>query len=283
MSRPIWKGTISFGLVNIPVTLFSAERRATVNFKMIDSRNSARVRYERVNEETGEEVPWNSIVKGYEHDKGHYVLLSDEELENASVELTRIIEIEQFVDLTEIDPNYYDRPYYLVPGKSGHKGYVILREAMNVSGMVGISQVVIRSRQYLAAIRPVGEAIMLNLLRFEQELRDVDEHELPPTDLRKLKVTSKEVELASQLIEGMSAQWDPGQYHDDFHDAVMKLIQDKIDAGEFEARDVEAIEEEESEPVSVNMMEALKKSIESTKPKKKKKSKSTKSRGKKAG
>src|SRR5687768_13654643 len=165
MSRPIWKGHISFGLVNVPVVLNAAERRrADLSFRMIDSRNAARVRYERVNEETGEEVPWDKIVKGYEYEEGNYVLLSEEELENASAEMTRTIEIEEFVDLSEIDVRFFDRPYILAPGNKGDKGYVLLREAIQGAGKAGIAKVVIRARQYLAALIAQDDALVLELL-----------------------------------------------------------------------------------------------------------------------
>src|SRR5688572_16743355 len=169
MARPVWKGHISFGLVNVPIVLYSAERRADLSFQLIDSKNAARIRYERVNEETGEEVPWDKIVKGFEYEQGSYVLLSDEEIETASVEMTRTIEIEQFVDLEQIDVRYFDRPYVLVPDKNGQKGYVLLREAIAESGRAGIATVVIRSRQYLAALLASGDALLLELLRFAQE------------------------------------------------------------------------------------------------------------------
>src|SRR3954464_12009464 len=204
MSRPIWKGHISFGLVNVPVVLHAAERRAgDLSFRMIDSRNSARVRYERVNEETGEEVPWDKIVKGYEYDDGNYVLLSEEELQNASPELTKTIEIEQFVDLKAIDIRYFERPYMLVPDKKGEKGYVLLREAIAASGKAGISKVVIRGRQHLSALISQGNALVLELLRFHQELIDLGEFDLPSADLRQYAVAKKEIDLATQLIKGM--------------------------------------------------------------------------------
>ncbi len=275
MSRPIWKGHVSFGLVNVPVVLFSAERRASISFKLIDSRNSARVRYERVNEATGEEVPWDMIVKGYEYDDNNFVLLSDDELEKASVEMTRTIEIEQFVDLQQIDPIYFDRPYYLIPGKGGEKGYVLLREAMTKAGKVGISQVVIRTRQYLAAMMAAGDALILSLLRFQQEIRNLDEHEIPGQDLRKYKVTKKEVDLAGQLIDGMTSEWEPGNFHDEYHDAVMEMIEQKIEAGEFEPLEVEEDAPDEEEPQTINMMEVLKASVEQRSRKKPPKKKSS--------
>jgi DNA end-binding protein Ku len=192
MSRPIWKGHILFGLVNVPVVLNAAERRAgDLSFRMIDSRNSARVRYERVNEETGEEVPWDKIVKGYEYEDGNYVLMTEEELEHASPEMTRTIEIEQFIDLDDIDIRYFDRPYVLMPDKRGEKGYVLLREAIKDASKAGIAKVVIRARQYLAALIAQGDALLLELLRFDQELVNISEFDLPSSDLRKHGVTKK--------------------------------------------------------------------------------------------
>jgi DNA end-binding protein Ku len=261
MARPIWKGHISFGLVNVPVVLFSAEQRADISFRLIDSRNTARIRYERVNEETGEEVPWDNIVKGFEYESGNYVLLSDEELETASVEMTRTIEIEQFVDLSEIDIRFFDRPYVLVPDKKGDKGYVLLREAIAESGKAGIATVVIRSRQYLAALMATGDALLLELLRFNQELRDLSDFDLPGHDLRELKISKKEIELASQLIDGMTMEWDASKHHDEYREVLMKLIEKKIKSGKTEAIEVEEAEEDEEEPQTINFMDVLKQSV----------------------
>jgi DNA end-binding protein Ku len=279
MARPIWKGHISFGLVNVPVVLHSVERRADLSFRLIDSRNVARVRYERVNEETGEEVPWDKIVKGFEYDSGNYVLLSDDELEHASPELTRTIEIEQFVELSAIDIRYFDRPYLLVPSKQGEKGYVLLREAIAESGKAGIANVVIRSRQYLAALVTNDDALILELLRYQQELRDLDEFELPGNDLRKEKVSRKEIDLATQLIEGMSAAWDPSVHHDEYRDVLMKLIEKKIESGQTEA--VEYAEEEAAEeaPQTINYIDVLKKSVASASGRKRKKRSGVKATG----
>jgi DNA end-binding protein Ku len=261
MSRPIWKGHISFGLVNVPVVLMSAERRANLSFRMIDSRNSARIRYERVNEETGEEVPWDKIVKGYEYENGNYVLLSEEELQNASPELTKTIEIEQFVDLKDIDIRYFDRPYMLVPDKKGEKGYVLLREAIAASGKAGIAKVVIRGRQHFAALISQGDALVLELLRFHDELIELSEFDLPAAELREYGVQKKEIELASKLIAGMTAKWNAAKFHDEYRDALMKLVERKIKSGQTEA--IEDVEQEEV-PVSqtLNFMDVLKRSVE---------------------
>ncbi len=261
MPRPVWKGHISFGLVNVPVVLYAAERRASQGFKLIDIRNAARVRYERVNEETGEEVPWDQIVKGYEFDEGQYVLLSQEELDNAAAEMTKAIEIEQFVDREEIGIRYFDRPYLVAPSGKSEKGYVLLREAISGAGKAGLARVVIRARQYLAALVVEGEALILELLHYADELQAIDEFELPGSDLREYKVTKKEIELASKLIEGMSGEWDPSQFKDEYRDAVDKMIQKKIKSGQTEAiSDVEA-DEPKSPPASVNFMEMLKRSV----------------------
>jgi DNA end-binding protein Ku len=248
--------------VNVPVVLNSAEQRVgDLSFRLIDSRNSARVRYERVNEETGEEVPWDKIVKGYEYEDGNYVLMSEEELEHASPEMTRTIEIEQFVDLEDIDVRYFERPYVLVPGNKGEKGYVLLREAIREAGKAGIARVVIRARQYLAALIPQGDALVLELLRYDQELVDLGEFELPSSDLRENGVNRKEIDLAMKLIDGMTTKWNASKYHDEYREALMKLVQKKVAAGQTAA--IENVEEEES-PIrqTINFMDVLKKSVE---------------------
>jgi DNA end-binding protein Ku len=263
MPRPIWKGHISFGLVNVPVTLYAAERRADLSFRMIDSRNSARVRYERVNEETGQEVPWDKIVKGYEYEDGNYVLFSEEEMERASAEMTRTIEIEQFIKLSEVDVRSFEKPYVLVPGPKGEKGYVLLREAIKEAGKAGIATVVIRARQYLAALIPQGDALVLELLRFQQELVNFDDFELPSQDLRKHNVTRKEIELATKLIDGMTTKWNAAKFKDEYRDVLMKLVEKKIASGQTEVIESEEEEPEDRTPQTINFMDVLKKSVES--------------------
>lgn len=263
MPRPIWKGHISFGLVNVPVVLYSAERRADLSFRLIDSRNAARVRYERVNEETGEEVPWDKIVKGYEYEDGNYVLFSEDEMERASAEMTRTIEIEQFVDLAEIDVRSFEKPYVLVPGTKGEKGYVLLREAIAESGKAGIATVVIRNRQYLAALVAQGDALVLELLRFQQELVSFDEFELPGQDLRKHNVARKEIDLASKLIDGMTTKWNAAKFKDEYRDVLMKLVEKKIASGQTEVIESEEEEAEDRTPQTINFMDVLKRSVES--------------------
>ena len=262
MPRPIWKGHVSFGLVNLPVVLHSLEKRADIGFHLIDSRDAARVRYERINEETGEEVPWDKIVKGYEYSDGNYVLMSEEELDRAAAELTRTIEIEQFVDVGDIDLIYVERPYLLVPDKNGEKGYVLLREAMKHAGKAGIAGVVIRARQYLCAVLPVGDALILEILRYPQEVRAPSEFDLPSKSLRTNHVSKKEIELANKLISGMSNDWKPTQYHDEYREALMAMIQKKIKSGQTEAIEVPEEEEAVEEPRTINFMDVLKQSVE---------------------
>jgi DNA end-binding protein Ku len=260
MARAIWKGHIAFGLVSVPVALHSREQKADLSFHLVDSKNSARVRYERVNEETGEEVPWDRIVKGYEYSDNNYVLLSEDELEYAAAEMTRTIEIEKFVDLTEIDIGYFERPYVLLPIENGEKAYVLLREAIRESGRVGISRVVIRARQHLAAILVKGNALELQLLRFHQELVDPDSFNLPSQDFRQHKVTKQEVELAAELIEGMTAKWNAAEFEDEYRSALIKLVKKKIASGHTEPVEIDELEEEATLQ-TINFIDVLKASV----------------------
>lgn len=269
MARPIWKGQISFGLVNIPVTLYSAEVRNDLSFRLLDSRDRARVRYERVNEATGEEVPWNQVVRGYEYDDGSYVLVSDEDLKRVAIEATQTVEIEGFVDREDIDLHFYDKPYYLVPGKKGEKGYVLLREALKKTGKVGIARVVIRTRQYLAAVIPMGDGLVLDLLRFAQEIRNLGEFNLPEGKLEDYKISDKELDMAETLISSMSMSWNPEEYHDEYRDALMKWLEERIEAGQLEAAAPGEVAEAEPPPPPINIMELLKKSVQEQKSKRK--------------
>ncbi|MDF2690166.1 MAG: Ku protein [Gammaproteobacteria bacterium] len=227
MPRPIWKGHISFGLVNIPVTLYSAEHRADLHFRMLDSRNKAKVHYERINEETGEEVPWDQIVKAYEFDKGNYVVLEKEDFQKAAPEQTKTINIECFIDQQEVQPIYFEKPYYLIPDKQAVKSYVLLREALKNTCKVGIASVVIHTREHLAAIMPYQNGILLELLRFEQEIRPIEAFDIPKAKKEHYRIQEKELELASQLINSMTEDWQPKRYHDSYRDTLMKWIQEK--------------------------------------------------------
>ncbi len=263
MARPIWKGHISFGLVNIPVVLYSAEEAAELHFNLIDQRDRSRVRYIRVNESTGDEVPWNEIVKGYEYEEGQYVLLGDADFKRAAVEASQTVEIEDFVDADALDPLFLERPYYLVPDKRGAKGYVLLRETLARSGKVGIAKVVIHTRQHLAAVLPRGKALVLMLLRFAHELRAVEDLDLPAESPQEYKVSPKEIEMAEKLVESMSGEWTPEKYHDDYRDALLKWIEQKAKRGELTPTAASAAPDEaERGGEIVNIMDLLRKSVE---------------------
>ncbi len=261
MGRPIWSGSISFGLLHIPVILHSAENRTDLKFHLLDSRDNSRIKYARINEETGEEVPWNEIVKGYNYDDGKYVLMEEKDFQQAAPEAAKTVELIAFVERNAIDYVYFETPYYLVPAKGGEKGYVLLREVLKTSGKVGVAKVVIRSRQYLAVVLSEGNALVLDLIRFQQELRDPSELNLPGPDLKKYKVTKQELDVAEQLVDSLSAKWNPKEYHDDYREALMKFIRKKIDRGGKAVAEVEEEPEEEKEGKVIDMMALLKQSL----------------------
>lgn len=262
MPRPVWKGHISFGLVNVPVNLYPAEKRTDLQLHMIDSRDHSRVRYERVNEETGEEVPWDSVVRGFEYSDGNYVILSDEELKRAAPEATKTVEIESFVKTNEIDAIFFDTPYYLEPGKGGEKGYVLLREAMKDAGRIGIAKVVIRTRQYVAALSPRGDALMLELLRYPQEIRPTKELNLPGGAAKTHGVTTQELKIARTLIDAMAAAWEPEAYKDEYRAQLMKWIEKKVESGSMKPTTETPAEKEEVPAGPINFMDVLKQSLE---------------------
>ncbi len=226
--RPIWKGYITFGLVNIPVILYSAEKKFDIQFKLVDSRDKARIRYMRINEHTGEEVPWEDVAKGYEYDDHDYVLLKDKDIKEIAGEHTKSVDIESFVNKEELDYMDFEKPYYIIPDKKGDKGYVILRETLKNTKKVGISKVIIHTREYLAALMPYQNALVLNLLRYHQEIRKPSEFELPSSTLKTYKITPKEMDVAKQLVASMTTAWDPNEYQDNFRVTLEKWIKNKI-------------------------------------------------------
>ena len=231
MQRSLWKGAISFGLVHIPVQMFSAEdRKHELDLTMLDKRDFAPIGYKRVNKDTGREVDWDDIVKGYEYEKDHFVVLSPEDLRRANVEASQTIDIVTFVNRDEVPAVYFEQPYCLTPDKGGEKVYALLREALNRSGMVGIAQVVMRARQHLVALLPMGDMVVMNTLRYHDELKAVDDFELPRSNSRKLALQDKEVEMALALVKGMAGEFEPDQFHDTYLEDVMTVVQRKIKA-----------------------------------------------------
>src|SRR5688572_15835515 len=230
MPRVLWRGAITFGLVNIPVSLHSAVKHNALDFTLLDRRNFAPVGYKRVNKQTGREVDWEQIVKGYEYQKGSYVALSEEDFKRANVEATQTVDILAFVDAADIAPIYFDTPYYLSPGKGGGKGYALLRQTLKRSGKAAVANVVIRTRQYIAVLLPMDDMLVLNTLRFANEIRAADDFELP----REARAGPREVQMALKLVEEMSEKWKPGKYHDTYREDLLERIKKKVKAGETE-------------------------------------------------
>lgn len=263
MSRVLWKGAISFGLVHIPVELYAAEERNSFDLTMLDRRTMKPVGFKRYNKETGEDVSWDDIVKGYEYEKDRYVVLTDEDFKKANVEATQTIDILSFVKQNEIPPMYFETPYYLSPDKLGYKGYALLREILKQTGKIGIANVVIRTRQYVAALIPVGDVIVMNTLRYANELRAVGDVDVPSGTLKAVGVKEREVEMARRLVEEMNEAWKPETFHDTYHEDLMALIQKRIKTGQTEV--VSSPEEEEKQPAKgqiIDLMALLKRSVE---------------------
>jgi len=264
--RPIWKGSINFGLVNIPISLHTAEARSDeLSFKLLDRHNLTPIHYQRINEKTGKEVPWNQIVKGYEYKAGKYVAVTEKDFQSANVEATQTIEITDFIDVGEISPIYYDKPYYLEPLKKARKSYALLCKVMQRTGKIGIAKIVIRSREHLAALIPDGPMLILNLLRFPYELRKSDAFDVPKENLKQLGIDEKEIKMAEQLVEAMVGKWDPKKYHDEYREDLMKLIEKKIKTGQTHIIDEpKGAKEPKRQAKVVNIMDLLKRSLEKT-------------------
>ncbi len=233
MPRVLWKGAISFGLVHIPVGLYSAEKRNSFDLTMVDRRNMKPIGFKRYNKETGEEVPRDQIVKGYEYEKDRYVILTDEDFRQANVEATQTVDILRFVDEEDIAPMYFESPYYLAPEARGEKSYVLLRDILKQTHKVGIANVVISTRQYVAALLPVNDMILMNTLRYANEVQDARELDILPKHKR-VGVTAKEREMAVKLVEEMTGEWDPKDYHDTYREDLLKLIEKRIRTGRTE-------------------------------------------------
>ena len=226
MPRELWKGAIRFGLVHIPVSLYPAEQSEELSFTMLDKRDLQPVGYKRYNKGTGEEVPYEQIVKGYEYEEGRYVTLEKEDFKRANVEATQTVDIAGFVDAHDIAPYYLEAPYYLAPGKHGDKGYALLREVLERTGKVAIATVVIRTRQHIAALYPRDNVLVLNTLRFQNELRPAKDLDVP-RDLKDAKVQPNEIKMAERLIDDMSMKWKPEEFHDTYRDDLLKMIEEK--------------------------------------------------------
>ena len=257
MPHSIWNGSLSFGLVNIPVGLYPAESPDALDLTLLDRRNHSRVGYKKINKKTGEKIEEKNIVRAYEVSKGKFVVLNDSDFARANPKATQTVEIFGFVGAGDIPPIYFDRPYFIVPQKAGAKAYALLREALLRSERIGLARLVVRTRQYLAAIYPLEEAIIVNLLRFAHELRDPATYEFP----KRGPVNAKEIQLAEKLIEGMDETWNPKDYKDEYRDDLLALIKKKAKSGgKEEEEEVEAVPEEPMAEV-VDLMALLKQSL----------------------
>jgi DNA end-binding protein Ku len=259
MPRSIWSGAISFGLVNVPVKLYSAVSRKTVRFHQLNGETGNRIQQKRVDPESGEEVSYDQIVKGYELGRDRYVIVKPEELDALDPERTRTIDIEDFVDLDEIDPVYYDHPYYLVPDKGAAKAYGLLLGAMREAGKVAIARVVLRSKEQLVAIRPAGDVLMMETMIFHDEVVPSDDIDDLP-EAKELKASERELQMAQQLIDSLTADFDPSRYHDEYREKVLELIERKAQGEEI------AVQPEAPQPARVpDLMAALEASLAAVK------------------
>jgi DNA end-binding protein Ku len=256
--RAIWKGSISFGLVNIPIALYPATRKEELTFRLLRRTDRSPVNYKRVAEKDGKEVLWDDIVKGYEYEKGKYVVLKDEDFQRVDLEATQTVDIQDFVHQEEIDPMFFYKPYYLEPQKGGDKAYALLREALEKSKKVGIAKVVIKTRQYLAGVKPEGDALVLELMHFAEELADPSKLHVP----KKIEVGRREMNMATALVDSMSSKWNPEKYHDDYREALMEVIEEKVEAG---GKEIEEKPKKAPKPTKViDLVSVLQQSLERT-------------------
>jgi DNA end-binding protein Ku len=264
MARALWSGSISFGLINIPVQLMPGERRTDLRFHLMDVRNKARVRYERINAETGEEVPWKDIVKAFEFRKGDYVVLEKEDLRAAAPQSSESVDLERFVPLDAVPVEYFERPYYLVPPKKAEKSYVLLRETLRDLKKAGLARVVIRTREYLALLLPRGAALMLLLLRYPQELIPDADYSFPGS-LSSYRLGKRELEMARQLVRSMEGPWKPAEYRDEFRARLHKVIEERMKQKGARIEKSPAPEAGEPSGKVIDLMSLLKKSLENKK------------------
>ncbi|KWF36696.1 DNA-binding protein [Burkholderia diffusa] len=259
--RMIWKGAISFGLVHVPVQLFPATRTVKPSFRLLDKRSMDPVGYRQINKRTGKEVTREDIVRGYEYEKERYVVLTDDEIRAANPESTQTVDILTFVDEDAVSFLYLDTPYYLVPDRKGEKVYALLRDALKDSGKIGIALVVMRDRQHLGALIPVGPLLALDTLRWQEELRPLDELSVPAVDAKGAGVTARELGMAKKLIDDMAGKWTPDEYHDTFRDDILELVERKVRAGKIEEIEERPAQTTRAAANVVDLTELLKRSL----------------------
>lgn len=277
MAANIWKGSISFGLLNIPVTLHTAQQDKDIHFSMLDGKDMSRIKYQKISATTGKEVPYDRIVKGFEYESGQYVIMEPEDFEKANVKAAKTIDIEDFVLLEEIDTLLFEKPYYLVPQKGSEKGYLLLREALEKTKKVAIAKIVIRVKQHLAMVMPRGDYLVLEILRFAHQIKDVTEVDYLEDVRSDIKFSQRELKMAEDLIKGMTSKWSPNKYKDTYYEDLMKLIDLKVKKGKgYAVKEPTGEVRERAATNVVDLLPLLQKSIAATQ-----KSKSSKSAGSK--
>ncbi len=275
MAANIWKGSISFGLLNIPVTLHTAQQDKDIHFSMLDGKDMSRIKYQKISANTGKEVPYDRIVKGFEYESGQYVIMEPEDFEKANVKAAKTIDIEDFVLLEEIDTLLFEKPYYLVPQKGAEKGYMLLREALERTKKVAIAKIVIRVKQHLAMVMPRGDYLVLEILRFAHQVKDVSEVDYLEDIKTDVKFSQRELKMAEDLIKGMTSKWSPNKYKDTYYEDLMKLIDLKVKKGKgYAVKEPSGEVRERAATNVVDLLPLLQKSIAATQ-----KSKSSKSTG----
>lgn len=253
MARALWKGSISFGLVNIPIELHTAVRDTRPHFRMLHAKDKSPVRFERVCIRDGHPVAWPDLVKGYEYEKGRFVILTKDDFKAAAVEKTKTVDIIDFVKAEEIDDRFFETPYYLVPAKGGERAYALLREAIRESGRIGIAKFILRDAQHLAAVEVIDDAMVLSVMRFAQELADVSQFAFPgPKDVRKA-----ELDMAKALVNSLAAEWDPAKYSDQYRENLMRIIKGKMKGKEVAL----TADEEPRQAEVIDLMERLRRSL----------------------
>ena len=254
MARALWKGAISFGLVNIPIELHTAVRENRPRFRMLHASDRSPIKFQRVCARDGTPVAWDDLVKGYEYEKGRFVVLTKEDFQAAALEKSRTVDILDFVSSEEIDDRFFETPYYILPAKGGERAYALLREAIRASERIGIAKIILREKQHLAALQVIGDALVLSMMRFADELVDISQYDFPA----KTAVRGPELEMARMLVENLAAEWDPAKYTDDYRDNLMKVIKAKLKG---KAPKLEAPEEPQSAEV-IDLMERLRQSLQ---------------------
>jgi len=254
MARAMWKGSLAFGLVNIPIELYSATRDHRPKFRLLHAKDESPVRYERVCQTEGKPVGWDDLVKGYEYEKGQFVVITKDDFKTAALEKTKTIDILDFVNPDDVDERYFETPYYLQPSKGADRSYALLREALRDSGKLGIAKIILRDAQHLAAVEAIGDALVLTMMRFADELADLDDFRFPRAD----GIRPPELKMAKQLIDNLSAEWNPKKYTDEYRDNLMKVIQAKLKGRQPKLKERETAQSAEV----VDLMARLRASLE---------------------